>query len=59
MGTQGANLQRLDGQFLVIDRAGRGGKVEQIIEFPLDVYVIGHVMLDEEKVLDGGCGRCW
>ena len=42
-----ADLQRLDRQLQVVDRAGRAGKVEHEVHFALDVDVARHVVADE------------
>ncbi len=54
VGAQAAHLQRLDGQFQVVHRAGRAGKVEHCVQIALNIDVIGHIVLDEMKALMTG-----
>src|SRR2546421_9559291 len=50
MGTERSHLQRLDGQFQVVHRAGRAREVEHALEWPLHFDEVGHVVEDELEV---------
>src|SRR2546426_3471164 len=45
-----SHLQRLDGQFQVVHRAGRAREVEHALEWPLHFDEVGHVVEDELEV---------
>ncbi len=51
MSAQRAYLESLDRQFQIVNGAGRRGKVQNSIQRAFHIDVIGHVMLDEEKVI--------
>ena len=50
VGAERADLQRRNRQLEVIDRARRARPVQHEVDRPLDVDVIGHVVLDEREV---------
>jgi hypothetical protein len=50
MGAERPDLQRLDRQLEVIDRAGRRGEVENDVDIARDIEVLGHILLDEAVV---------
>ena len=45
-----ADLQRLDRQLEVVDRAGGAGPVQDEVDRAVDVDVVGDVVLDEREV---------
>src|SRR6266511_934786 len=51
VGSQRADLERLDRVAQVVDRAGGRGEMEHRVDRPGDVDVVGHVHLDELEVL--------
>src|SRR6185503_5318266 len=49
MTAEGADLERLDGQLEIVDGARGRSKVEHAIEGPLDIEIVGDIVLDEPK----------
>ena len=50
MRAERADLQRRDRQLEVVDRARRAGPVQHVVHRPVDVDVVGDVVLDELEV---------
>src|SRR2546426_4991074 len=50
MGAERSHLERLDGQFQVVHRAGRAREVEHALEWPLHFDEVGHVVEGELEV---------
>ena len=46
-----ADLERLDRQLEVVDRAGRAGPVQDVVDRAVDVDVLRDVVADELKIL--------
>jgi len=51
MSPERTHFQGLNGQFKVINRACRRGKVKDVIDAPRQVEVLGYILLDEAEVL--------
>ena len=50
---QRADLQRRNRQLEIVDRARRAGPVQHVVHRPVDVDVVGDVVLDELEVAIG------
>ena len=54
MRAERADFQGRDRQFEIIDRAGRRGEMENVIDLIRDEQVLGHVLLDEAVIFVPG-----
>src|SRR5438046_2664245 len=49
MGAERADLERRDGVGEVVDRAGRAGEMQDVLDRPIDLDRLGDVVLDKSK----------
>ena len=50
VGAVGADLERVQRQAQVVDRAGRAGEVVDEVDAPVDLEMLGHVVIEEDEV---------
>jgi hypothetical protein len=51
MGAVRPDLEGVDWPLEVVDRGGRGGEVEHVVDFTGDMHVVGDVVVDEAELL--------
>ena len=49
-GPQSTHFERLNGVFQIVNWRCRAGKMQDVIERPIDVNIVGDIELDERKI---------